>query len=101
MPEYIDIGRIVPVEIDGGYRIEFPQRFPDGGVYNGPDRLFVFELYFRFGGMNVDIQGFGIHLEVEEIGWLHTSGQQCFIGLEDSIPEVLVANESTIDEKVL
>ena len=66
-----------------------------------PDGLLVLELYLGLGGVYVDVDVLGVHVEVDEVGHLLARGDEAFVGFHHGLVEVGVAHVATVDKEVL
>jgi len=96
-----DFGRIFAVKVDGWNGIRLAQGFPNRGMNDGPDGLFVFELHLGLGGMDIDVQCFRIHFQVQKERGLLTIRNQQFIGFHDGTAETLMFDKSVVDKEIL
>ena len=89
------------IKVDCWHSIELAQGILDGSHQNLPDGRIVLELYFRFGGMYIDVNICGVNLEVKEVGNLLAFWDKMCKCLHNSLMEVRVTHVSAIHEEKL
>ena len=92
---------ILRIEIDGRHIIEHANAFLHCRRENLPDGLLVLKLDFGLGRMNVDIDVFRIHLEIEEVRHLLTQRYQSVVSCHYRLVEIRVLHVSSVDKEEL
>ncbi|KOH45353.1 hypothetical protein NC99_18030 [Sunxiuqinia dokdonensis] len=89
------------VKINGWNHIVLSERFAHGGFNHLPDGRLIFKLDFCFGGVNVDVNIFRIHLEKQKVGRDAVGRQNLFISLHDGLVKKGMPHKTFIDEEKL
>ena len=88
-------------EINSGTRVEPAERLPDCRGQNLPYRRFVFEFYFVFGRMDIDVDGIGLNSEIDEIIRLAVGRYQRFLTAHYGLVEIGMTHVTPVDREIL
>ena len=67
---------------------------------NLPDGLLVLKLNLRLRGMDIDIDISRTNLKINEIRYVHPRRNQAVVSLLDSLMEIRMLHETSIDEEI-
>src|SRR5690606_13646784 len=81
--------------------IELPQTVLHGRPQNGIQAVFILELHLGLGGMYVDVQARGIHLQIKKIAGMDVPLDQPLNGGDHRMVQVRAPYKALVDKKEL
>ena len=99
--EHRDVGLALNIKVDGRDLVERSHRILYGCHQYLPDGLLVFELDFSLCRVDIYVNIFRLHIEINEVRHLFTLWQKPVEGRQNGLTEIRMTHKTPVDKEIL